>query len=382
MVLPDYNGGSIVNLMASIGDVYAWKSPYKQLRYLPSKELKGGKNIVLLLIDGLGYEYILKYGAGNKILCKDKIKAKITSVFPSSTASAATAIMTGEGAKEHGITGWYTYLKEIGAVTTLLPFKTRAGGEPLKKLGIKASEVVNCQSFFNKIKAQSYSLVNQSLKDSEYYLHSSRGAKKLYYRNITDFIGKLNSTIRKNNSKKYIYGYWPKFDSLSHDYGLNNNKTIRHFQLLDKKLNEFLGLIKNTDTKVIITADHGMVDTRMIKLADHPKLQKTLVLPLCGDHRTVFCYVHPFKKAQFENYVKNDLSDYCKLYRSEDLIKKNIWGIFKANENLLDRVGDYTLIMKDNYAIADRLPGENKASLMGNHGGLSKEEMYVPLIVI
>jgi hypothetical protein len=38
--------------------------------------------------------------------------------------------------------------------------------------------------------------------------------------------------------------------------------------------------------------------------------------------------------------------------------------------------------MKDNFVIKDSVPGEKSKFSIGNHGGVSKEEMYVPLIVI
>jgi hypothetical protein len=70
------------------------------------------------------------------------------------------------------------------------------------------------------------------------------------------------------------------------------------------------------------------------------------------------------------------------LYKSEDLIKENYFGLYEPNPKLRDRVGDYTLIMKDNYIMKDLVLGEDRRIFIGNHGGLSDEELYVPLIVI
>ena len=72
----------------------------------------------------------------------------------------------------------------------------------------------------------------------------------------------------------------------------------------------------------------------------------------------------------------------CYLYKSNDLIKKNYFGLFKPNKKLFDRVGDYTLIMKENYVILDSILGEKRCFHIGNHGGVSKQEMYVPLVII
>lgn len=46
------------------------------------------------------------------------------------------------------------------------------------------------------------------------------------------------------------------------------------------------------------------------------------------------------------------------------------------------RVGDYTLIMKENYVFHDTLPNKEDHFEIGNHGGTSEKEMYVTLSMI
>jgi len=68
-------------------------------------------------------------------------------------------------------------------------------------------------------------------------------------------------------------------------------------------------MISGTNTTVIITADHGLIDipsANVIFLEDHPELQDTLTLPLCGQSRTAYCYVHPAKAKKFENTSKKN----------------------------------------------------------------------------
>jgi len=62
--------------------------------------------------------------------------------------------------------------------------------------------------------------------------------------------------------------------------------------------------------------------------------------------------------------------------------KKELFGLFNPNKKLFNRVGDYVLIMKENYVIMDSLLGEKRGFHIGNHGGVSKQEMHVPLIII
>ena len=48
---------------------------------------------------------------------------------------------------------------------------------------------------------------------------------------------------------------------------------------------------------------------------------------------------------------------------------------------MYQRTGDYTLIMKENYIIRETLSGQKYKELIGIHGGLTSEEMFVPLII-
>jgi hypothetical protein len=74
--------------------------------------------------------------------------------------------------------------------------------------------------------------------------------------------------------------------------------------------------------------------------------------------------------------------DCCALRKSEDLIKKKVYGLFTPHPKLVERVGDYVLIMKENYIIKDTVLGEEKKFNIGNHGGLNEEEMQIPLSVV
>ena len=66
MYLPNYKDGSIVNLMSSISRAFGTRAKYKPLKILNPSELKS-KNIVLIVIDGLGYEYLMNYKKDNTL---------------------------------------------------------------------------------------------------------------------------------------------------------------------------------------------------------------------------------------------------------------------------------------------------------------------------
>lgn len=72
------------------------------------------------------------------------------------------------------------------------------------------------------------------------------------------------------------------------------------------------------------------------------------------------------------------MSKYCWCFKWEQLIKDNFYGLGLANKKLYDRVGDYVLIMKENYV----LKNNNDYSQKSSHGSFSDDEMLVPLVVI
>src|SRR3989344_9707031 len=116
---PDYEN-STLNLVASIQYYLGKKPKYKPLKNIDLSKIKDSRNIIFLVIDGLGYEFLMKYGQGT-ILNKN-IKGKITSTFPTSTSAAMTALSTGLSPQEIGMSGWYMYLKEFGSQIISLPY--------------------------------------------------------------------------------------------------------------------------------------------------------------------------------------------------------------------------------------------------------------------
>jgi len=64
----------------------------------------------------------------------------------------------------------------------------------------------------------------------------------------------------------------------------------------------------------------------------------------------------------------------------EELLLKEYFGLFQPHPRLLNRVGDYLLIAKENYMLREDLLGEERETLLAHHGGVSEQEMHVPLI--
>jgi len=136
MIYPDYTN-SIVNLTSSVLKAFDANSLYSPLEELD--DLKKYKNIIFINLDGLGFEYLQKYGQ-NSYLNQHCLK-KLTSVFPSTTAAATTTLETGTAPQQHGLTGWFMYLKDLGIISTILRFKSRYGGLTFSNNNIKREDI-------------------------------------------------------------------------------------------------------------------------------------------------------------------------------------------------------------------------------------------------
>ncbi|MDP2656053.1 MAG: alkaline phosphatase family protein [bacterium] len=374
MVLPDYKN-SIVNVSSSIMKSFELKPIYTPLKEL--KNLEKYENVILLIIDGLGNEFFNKNGK-NSFLEKHFVKS-VTSTFPSTTTAATTALETGVAPQQHCAMAWFMYLKEQDLIFAPWAFNPRIPQN--HPLNIKRSDIFLEKRITDKI-TNSFLIYGDDMAKRKI----NREYDKLKsYTTLNGMFRQIKKAIESSNKRKFILSHWGGFDGICHSEGCSSAKIKSHFLELDNKLAAFADSIKNTNTTVIITSDHGQIDTpksKAINLKDHPELKETLRMPLCGEHRFAYCYVYPEKVKQFEKYVKTKLKDICELHKSSDLIDKNYFGLYKPNNKLKSRIGDYVLIMKDNYTLKDWLPNEKEFYLKAIHGGLSKEEMNVPLIWI
>ncbi|MFH1409704.1 MAG: alkaline phosphatase family protein [Nanoarchaeota archaeon] len=376
---PDYEGGSIVNLMSSIAHRFKAKTGYPQLKKLPGRELKA-KNIILLVLDGIGHHYLKRFPDS---FLAQHMKGSMTSVFPSTTASCVTTFATGVAPQQHAITAWYMFFKEYGVVAAPLTFVPRFGGIPLDMLGLEMKELIDTPPLADRLKVKSYAILPKELTTSSYSKLLRGKSQFVRYTGLENFFRGIKRTVRLHNRRKFIYAYWPEFDGLSHAFGNSHGMTAAHFLVLDREVERLVKTLK--DTTIIMTADHGFMDTtpkEIILMKRHPKMAECLSIPLCGEPRAVYCYVRPDKKDQFERYVKEKLKEYCTLHTSQSLIKAGYFGKGKLHPKLRDRIGDYVLLMKKNYIMKDALAGRKARAHRGNHGGISNEEMMVPLVVI
>ena len=124
---PKYNGGSILNIPASI--CYWLNIPEIGAGTLSPEILSplgnGIQRVILILMDALALHRLqnwMENGSASiwQSLMQDGLLAPLTSITPSTTSAALTTLWTGQSPSAHGVMGYTMLLKEYGVVANMI----------------------------------------------------------------------------------------------------------------------------------------------------------------------------------------------------------------------------------------------------------------------
>ncbi|HEB97146.1 MAG TPA: phosphodiesterase [Sedimenticola thiotaurini] len=381
-VVPDYRGGSIVNLMASIGAALdGGQTGYPTLDPALCPDLGRARTILLLVIDGLGERWLQRHAGGS--LLAAHLRGRLTSVCPSTTASAIPAFLTGVAPQQHGFTGWFTWFAELGAQLTVLPFQLRLGGLAVPPGLLSPADLSGAGPFADRLPVPAHLLMPEWLAASRFNLAFSGAAEISGYNGLPDLCRQIVRLARAGDGRRFLHAYWPGYDAIAHEHGAHSTAAEVHFQELDGFFARLLDGLAGSGTALLVTADHGFVDTTAesrLYLERHPRLERMLTMPLCGEPRLAFCYVDAERRPEFERYLEEHLSHAVRVLPSRWLLEEGWFGLGRPHPQLHRRIGDYALLLRHNFSLTGRIPGERRLRHVGVHGGVSEDEMYVPLV--
>ena len=373
---PDYAGGSLVNLVASLVAARGGAPRHEPLRNLSLD--RDATNLVLLIIDGLGDNLLMRRGAGGELARRRK--RALTSVFPSTTASAITTSYTGRTPLEHGLTGWFSYFGEAGCVSAPLPFRSRGDYLPLASRGVTAESIFTVPSLFEGMRTRNIVVTYREIVDSQYNSVHCRGAERMAYEDVDGLVASIEQAVKSGKERKFVYAYWPHYDATSHPHGCESPQALRALEIIDGAFGELVRRLEGTDSVIVATADHGFVDVSPEESLElPPSFLSQLRFPLCGERRVVYCHVH--SPGRFMEEAQAWLGERGDVVPSERLVTDGWLGPGEPHPRIAERIGDVTLMMKDRYTVKDWLPGEPRWLHIGNHGGTHEDEMLIPLIL-
>lgn len=378
IVLPDYNN-SILNTINSILKNYNVKTKYQGLEILDKILEKKYKNIVFMILDGMG-EHILNNASPDGFF-KQNQKQVITSVYPSTTTAAMTTYYSGRPPIETGWIAMSQYFKEYGRAMEMMREIDSYTKEKYTEAQIDVfNDIVGYKTIYDKIEEASPDVKAYEVSPAYCKIRSKRSCNA----DSIDLICEQIQSICTNNDKNFIFSYIEKPDTLLHKYGCKSKEVKEFIIHAEEKIKQMCKNLKDTSTLVIVSADHGHKDiNRIYTIADMKDIQECLYLPPSLEARVVSFWVKENKKEEFEKLFKNYFEGEYLLYTKEEFLNKNFLGYGEKHPKVDDFIGNYiALSISDSIIkLGTKLtkPKEDKKS---THCGLTPDEMEVPLIVV
>ena len=377
IVLPDYEN-CVLNLINSILKYYNVETKYNGLKELDKILEKKYKNIVFIILDGMG-EHILKNISSNGFFTKNEIK-KITSVYPSTTTAALTTYYSGRPPIETGWIAMAQYFKEHGRTIEMMREIDAYTGEKYTNAKIDAMDLVNYKPIYDQIEEASKNVKAYEINPSFCKHRSKRNINADNMEIMCDSI----EAICKNQDENFILAYTDKPDTLLHKYGCKSNEAKEFVKEAEKQIEKLYEKLKETDTLIIVSADHGHKDIEKVYNAiELDEIQECLIQPPSLESRVVTFWVKEDKKEKFEKKFKEKFKEEFLLYTKDQFLKENMLGFGEKHPKIDDFIGNYiALSISSSIIKLGTHISKEKGNKKSTHCGLTKEEMEVPVIIL
>lgn len=393
-VIPHYTGYSIVAIPGLIRTLFGDPVPRADaLRTALAPVLpRRPERVLLLVLDGMGYYHLKHLLAKYPDLLLNRlvdsgVMIPVTSVFPSTTVNALTSYSTGLTPQEHGMVGYRLYLKETAAITNMIRLSVLGNeiGNSAIDAGIDPKTFLGAPTLYAQLRrvgVTSHILIGKYISRSGLSSIIYDEKEKIHpVVNFSDMLVVARRILQKANGATFLSLYWGATDAIAHTYGPWTDEVTAELRSIDTALmRELVGRVK--DTLIIICADHGFVPMRESDYHDIsriPELDHDLLLPPLGEPRASYLYLRDGSRKRVLAAINAHLTDGLVAIESETALASGLLGTGRVNPEVHNRIGDLIVVATGPGAILH--PYKDAVKLNGMHGGLTKEEMLVPLIV-
>lgn len=366
IMYPDYNK-SVLSVTNSIISHYGIPPYHKTLQCIDDKLKKKYKNVVVMIFDGLGSTIMEKHLNKNSFLYAHK-RDDISSVFPPTTTAATISMQTGHTPIEHGWLGWTLYFHEIDKNVNIFT-NIIAGTKDKQAADFNvALKYLPYENIFTQIMAADSAVNAECI--APFMPHPVKSVRE---------ICETVQNICMNDRRNFLLTYWNEPDGAMHKFGTESKEAHDIILDIDGKIVELSEQL--TDSLIIVTADHGLIDVDFKFIVDYPSILECLVRPQSIESRAANFFVKEDKKIQFEEEFKKYFgSDYL-LFTREQVLERKLFGDGIPHKKALECLGDFLAISTGKISIDHERPAYRDVH-KAQHAGLTAEEMTVPLIII
>lgn len=359
---PDYEN-CIANLSNSIMRYFGVTSVRDTLPLLDCFLEKDYKNIVVILLDGMGVN-VMEDNLAFFGFFRTHLAGCFSSVFPPTTVAATTSILSGLNPCEHAWLGWDCYYPQVNKNVTVFTNKEQGTNSPAADYNIpqRYTEYESIFDRFEKVGQKAYAVTpfHEPHPDS--------------FKKICQQIVRLC----RQDGEKYIYAYWNEPDHVMHMTGCFSKESKRMLDNLQKQTQKLCRKLKNT--LVIVTADHGHIDSKGVCITDYPAIMDCLVRMPSIEPRALNLFVKEGKEKQFEEeFARHFGADFI-LMPNQEALEKKLFGTGNEHPLFQSMLGNYLAVATGGTTIFNTHKEAEK--FISVHAGLTEDEMRIPLIVI
>jgi hypothetical protein len=401
-VWPRYEGQSVGNLGATIAQALGGVLPEGLPPLVPDALAgldDGVKRVVLLVMDGLGWMQLQSAMARHQDLVFHRLAEvgrlrPLTTTFLSTTNSVLSTLWTGRAPIAHGLLAFQLYLREwmmaVEAIGFSSPFEMFTN--TLTRWGYDPETFLPVPSLGQALAPQgiaTVAVIHKQFTTTPLSRMHFRGAVEVRgHGEASDFWLTLRRALETHRGKRMLLGgYWSAVDSLGHKFGPGDEAGEVEVWTMAKVMEEvFLNRLSKKDregTLLLLTADHGQVLTSRpatVIFAEHAALRDMLWMPPLGEGRVPFFYVRPGCYEAVWGYLHEHFGEQFVFCSREHLLESGLLGPGAAYAEVPFRLGDIIGIARGDAGIVETR--EDLDRLAGRHGGLSPEEMLVPLLAV
>lgn len=360
-MLPDYGGACLTSVVPALmsEDRASFGS------WLPDP-VRDANQVVLLVLDGLGWHQ-LQERRGLAPTISGMTGGPITSVAPTTTATALTSIVTGGTPAEHGILGFKLHLGG-GDVLNVLRWRTAAGDalEAHPPDGFRALAPFGG----NPVTA----IVRSQFAGTGLTQVMLGGARLRGWRVPSTIVVEVKRALAAG--ERFVYAYYDGIDNVAHDFGLSEHYDAELGDV-DRLVAALLATLP-AGAALVVTADHGHVDIagRRTKVAREVAAMTSLV---SGEPRFLWLHAKPgVDPEELADAAREAHGNEAWVHTREETVEQG-WHGGPVRSAWLDRLGDVALVAFEPTAFWDTA-AQGELRLVSMHGSMTPAEVEVPLV--
>ena len=360
-LLPDYRGANVCGIVPAVLSCAPGARPH----WFP-EPLQQARQVVLFVLDGLGWLQFERHRHLAPHLAQMQ-GGPITTVAPTTTATALTSITTGLAPAEHGVVGYRMDL--AGDVVNTLRWSTVHGDVRRQHV---PRDVQPVPPFLGSAVPVISKVELETSAFSEAHL---RGTRMMGWRTASGLAVEVGRQLRAG--APFVYAYYDGIDKVAHERGFG---PFYEAELVaaDRLVGDVMAQLVPGAALAVI-ADHGQV-----QVGDHTLTPDAGVLAMVhhqsGEGRFRWLHAKPGALADLVQ-AAGEAHGGVAWVRSREQMLDEAWFGSPMAPPVAGRLGDVALVAREPVSF-DEPADTGPFRLICRHGSMTPEEVLVPLLAL